>query len=107
MVDKRKYRVQTEEHELYGTLGCCSFGLRLEYVREEYGLTKAAVARAVGVAPSTWGTYEHDLSFPDMKTIVKFCDLFNVNIEWLFTNEGNIYTDEGNINEEKGSSLFD
>lgn len=86
-------RIQTEEHEFYGTIGCISFGSRLEYVREEYQLTKSAVAKLVGVAPSTWGTYEHDLSFPAYDTIIRFCELFKVNQDWLFTNEGEVYTD--------------
>lgn len=51
------------------------------------------MAEAVGVSPSTWGTYENDSSFPAPKTIDKFCMLFHVNQDWLFTNEGEIYTD--------------
>lgn len=100
MGDKSFHRVQTEEHKLRGAEYCTSFGERLEYIREEYGLTKSAMAKAVGVSSSTWGTYEYDSSFPAMNTISKFCELFNVDMEWLFSGEGDVYTDEDNEDEE-------
>ena len=68
-----------------------SFGERLGLVREDNGLTKSAMAREMGVSPSTWASYENETSFPSPKTIRKFCETFNVNEEWLFTCEGSVY----------------
>ncbi len=68
-----------------------SFGERLGLVREDNNLTKSAMARIAGVAPSTWGTYEKGTSFPSYKTIRLFCEYFNVDEEWLFTGVGRAY----------------
>lgn len=69
----------------------CTFGERLGCVREEKGLTKSAMANSLHVAPSTWGNYENDTSFPCLSTIRLFCKLYNVNLEWLMENEGPMY----------------
>lgn len=68
-----------------------SFGERLGLVREDNNLTKSAMARMMGVSPSTWASYENETSFPSPQTIKKFCETFNVNVEWLFSSEGKVY----------------
>ena len=68
-----------------------SFGMRMGIVREDHGLSISAMARTVGVAPSTWNSYENDKSFPGPQTIANFCSIYHVNEEWLNTNYGWIY----------------
>ena len=46
-----------------------SFGMRLGCVREDHKLSMSAMAKSVGVAPSTWSNYEDDRSFPGPQTI--------------------------------------
>lgn len=70
-----------------------TFGERLEYVRNDHGLTIKAIAASVGVASATWRKYEKDESFPSEETLWKFCGVYHVNREWLNTSEGEIYTD--------------
>lgn len=70
-----------------------TFGMRLGDVREGLGLTKSAMAKSLGIAPSTWSSYENDITFPSQDTIDLFCQLYNVNIGWLMTNEGPEYVD--------------
>ena len=70
-----------------------TFGMRLGCVREDHELTMAAMARSVGISPSTWSKYENDLSFPGPQTIANFCSIYHVNEEWLNTNIGQIYED--------------
>ena len=68
-----------------------SFGDRLGLVREDNNLTKSAIARMMGVSPSTWASYENETSFPSPQIIKKFCKTFNVKEEWLFSSEGKVY----------------
>lgn len=68
-----------------------TFGMRLGDVREGQGLTKSAMAKSLGIAPSTWSSYENDRTFPSQDTIDLFCQLYNVNMGWLMTNEGPEY----------------
>ena len=70
-----------------------TFGMRLGDVREGQGLTKSAMAKSLGIAPSTWSSYENDMTFPSQDTIDLFCKLYNVNMGWLMTNEGPEYVD--------------
>ena len=70
-----------------------SFGMRMGMVREDHGLSVSAMAKSVGVAPSTWNSYENDKTFPGPQTIVNFCSIYHVNEEWLNTNYGWIYED--------------
>ena len=70
-----------------------TFGMRLGDVREGQGLTKSAMAKSLGIAPSTWSSYENDMTFPSQDTIDLFCQLYNVNMGWLMTNEGPEYVD--------------
>ena len=70
-----------------------TFGERLEYVRNDHGLTIKAMAASVGVAPAIWRKYEKDESFPSEETLWKFCGIYHINREWLDTSEGEIYTD--------------
>ena len=70
-----------------------TFGMRLGDVREGLGLTKSAMAKSLGIAPSTWSSYENDITFPSPDTIDLFCELYNVNMGWLMTNEGPEYVD--------------
>lgn len=70
-----------------------TFGERLEYVRNDHGLTAKAMAESVGVTGTTWRKYEKDESFPSPDTLWKFCGVYHVNEDWLNTSEGEIYTD--------------
>lgn len=84
-----------------------SFGMRLGDVREGLGLTKSAMAKSLGIAPSTWSSYENDMTFPSQDTIDLFCQLYNVNMGWLMTNEGPEYiaTSEQEVASERNEIL--
>lgn len=68
-----------------------TFGMRLGCVREDQEYTKSGMAKALGISPSTWASYENDKSFPSTGTIMLFCRLFGVREKWLMENEGPIY----------------
>ena len=84
-----------------------TFGMRLGDVREGQGLTKSAMAKTLGIAPSTWSSYENDRTFPSQDTIDLFCQLYNVNMGWLMTNEGPEYiaTSEQDVASERNEIL--
>ena len=68
-----------------------TFGMRMGCVREDHELSMSAMAKSLGIALSTWSSYENDKSFPGPQTIANFCSIYHVNEEWLNTNCGWIY----------------
>ena len=70
-----------------------SFGMRLECIRDDRNLSLKKMAESVGVSPTTWRTYEKDLSFPSESTLWNLCGIYHVNREWLDTNCGGMYLD--------------
>lgn len=55
----------------------------LKFYREERGLSQAALARAIGVSPSTISMYEVGKREPDFETEEMIADFFNVSISNL------------------------
>ncbi len=58
-------------------------GARLEKLREKAGLTQDEVAQRVGVARSTYANYESEKREPDLNTLRKLADLFDVTVGYL------------------------
>lgn len=71
-----------------------SFGMRMGCVREEAELSMNKMAKSLGIAPSTWKSYEEDVTFPSDELIMKFCKIYGVNPRWLMTNYGDMYNND-------------
>ena len=56
---------------------------KIKKLREERGLTQVDVANAVGVNYRTIGQYERGVNEPDIATIKKLCDFFDVSADYL------------------------
>jgi transcriptional regulator with XRE-family HTH domain len=59
-------------------------GARLRIAIEALGLTQAAVARAFDVSPSKLGNWVRGDSYPNEIFLVRFCDRYNITMDWLF-----------------------
>ena len=60
-----------------------TFGERLKHARLEKGYTQEYVARAIGVAKSTYTGYEKGGREPDLFKIKKLVSVLGVNSSWL------------------------
>lgn len=62
-------------------------GERLRQLRKAKGMTQEQVAAYLNAAKSTVSQYENNVNEPDLKTLVKLADLFNVSVDYLFGRE--------------------
>ncbi|WP_195543650.1 helix-turn-helix domain-containing protein [Massiliimalia timonensis] len=59
------------------------FGLKLKSLRENANMTQSEVAQKMNVLQTSISKYELGINEPDFETLVKFADLFNVNIDYF------------------------
>ena len=60
------------------------FGECLKKLRKESGLILDQISSHLGIARTTLFGYESGRREPNMETILRIADLFNVSIDWLF-----------------------
>ena len=60
-----------------------SFGTMIAAMRKENGMTQLELAEKMGVTDKAVSKWERDLSFPDINTIPKLADVFNVTVDEL------------------------
>ena len=60
---------------------------RLKELREEKGLSQTHVAEAIGIRQQTISQYEKGITQPDIQTIKKLCDFFEVTAGYLLVFE--------------------
>lgn len=70
-------------------------GARLAKLRE--GLYRKDFARELGVPDSTLGNYERGDRFPEWSFLETLLQKKGVNLNWLFTGEGDVYSGDGNV----------
>lgn len=67
-----------------------TFGAMVASLRKERGMTQSELAEEMGVTDKAVSKWERDLSFPDITTLPKLAELFNVTVDELMqakTNE--------------------
>ncbi|MCL2862242.1 MAG: helix-turn-helix domain-containing protein [Firmicutes bacterium] len=57
--------------------------IRLRELREEKNLTQLQLAKELGFSRNTISQYETGTREPDIKTIKKLCDFFDVSADYL------------------------
>ena len=65
-----------------------TFGDRLSGAREAAGMSQAALARRLGVKPTTLRSWEEDRAEPRANRVQMLSGLLNVSLVWLLTGEG-------------------
>ena len=60
-----------------------AFSDNLQYLRTREALTQEQLAERLDVSRQSVSKWESNLSFPEMDTILKLCDLFNVSLDTL------------------------
>jgi transcriptional regulator with XRE-family HTH domain len=77
----------TNQDDWYGP-EAATFGDRVAGAREQAGMTRAQLARRLGVKKATLSAWEEDLSEPRANKLSMMAGLLNVSIMWLLTGEG-------------------
>jgi len=74
-------------------------GGRLKILREDKNLLQKDIAKAIGVSDRTIGMYEQERREPDISTLNKLADYFDVSSDYLLgrTNDRNSKVYSGNI----------
>lgn len=68
-----------------------SFAQNLQYIRTRNGLTQEQLAEEMGVTRQSVSKWESGTSFPEMETILKICDRYQVGLDELM--RGSVETD--------------
>ncbi|MGM0214186.1 helix-turn-helix domain-containing protein [Enterococcus sp. AZ109] len=63
------------------------FGMRLTQLRKQRGLTQNDVAKILGIARTTYSSYEQGRRSPDVDIQNKIADYFNVSLDYLHGRE--------------------
>ena len=58
-----------------------SFGSMIAALRKEQGMTQLELAEKMGVTDKAVSKWERDLSFPDVNSIPKLAEIFNVTVD--------------------------
>lgn len=64
-----------------------TMGQRIAELRKKRGLTQEELAEQLGVSPQAVSKWENDLACPDIMTLPKLADFFNVTIDELLRGE--------------------
>lgn len=64
-------------------MGKQTFGEMIAALRKEKGMTQLELADKIGVTDKAVSKWERDLSFPDVGTIPKLAEIFNVSVNEL------------------------
>jgi transcriptional regulator with XRE-family HTH domain len=62
-----------------------TLGQRLRRCRERMGWSQIDVAAKMGTSNMNISHYERDTRQPDIATLVRFAELYNVSVQWLMT----------------------
>ena len=60
-----------------------TFGNMIATLRKEHGMTQLELAEKVGVTDKAVSKWERDLSYPDVNSIPKLAEIFNVSVDEL------------------------
>ncbi len=64
-------------------------GKRLKNLREEKELTQSQLGKLVNLSQQTIGHYEVSRAKPDLETIQRFAEIFNVTVDYLLCRTNN------------------
>lgn len=60
-----------------------NIGENIKFYRKSLGLTQESLANMLGGKKSLISNYENGYSIPDIKTLIKLADIFNITLDEL------------------------
>lgn len=64
-----------------------NIGTKLNNARKDSGLTQEQVAESLGVSRQSISNWENERTYPDIISVVKLSDLYNVSLDYLLKNK--------------------
>lgn len=64
------------------------FTKKLKLARSHTGLTQVEVAEVLGISKSTIASYEVGRTEPDLETLAKLAEYYEVSLDWLLSTSG-------------------
>ncbi len=61
--------------------------MRLKELRKESGLKQTEISKLLNISQMAYSYYERGLREPDIKTLIKLSEIFNVSVDYLIENE--------------------
>lgn len=74
-----------------------TLGERLKDLREKRKLLQKEVANELGIKAQTYSRYENNLRAPDIPTLIKLADYYNVTTDYLLGREEFTYLEKNQI----------
>ena len=65
-----------------------AFSDNLQYIRAQVGVTQEQLAEQLNVSRQSVSKWESGASFPEMDTLLRICDLYDVNLDTLLRGSG-------------------
>ena len=81
-----------------------TLGMMISTLRKEKGMTQLELAEKMGVTDKAVSKWERDLSFPDINSIPKLAELFEISVDELM--QVKTETKE-NVNQNKAEGIID
>ena len=75
--------MQSSNQRSVNTMKKQTFGSMIAAFRKEQGMTQLELAEKMGVTDKAVSKWERDLSFPDVNSLPKLAEIFNVSIDEL------------------------
>ena len=72
-----------------GYIDTMSIGKKIKYLRELKGMTQEELANLLYVSKQAVSKWEKGVTLPDIENIIRLCELFNVDINYLLDLEFN------------------
>ena len=71
--------------------GCNMYGKKLKKIRKQIAPTQEEMASILGISGRTYAAYERDENNPPYSMLVTLCKQFNVNLNWLIADIGEMF----------------
>lgn len=81
-----------------------TFGMMISSLRKEKGMTQLELAEKMGVTDKAVSKWERDLSFPDINSIPKLAEVFEISVDELMQVQT---TSKEKKNKKKASEIVD
>ena len=81
-----------------------TFGMMIAGLRKERGMTQLELAEKMGVTDKEVSKWERDLSFPDVSSLPRLAEIFEISVDELMQGRG---SGQGRTAGEKAGTLVD
>ena len=81
-----------------------TFGMMIAGLRKERGMTQLELAEKMGVTDKAVSKWERDLSFPDVSSLPRLAEIFDISVDELMQGRG---SGQGRTAGEKAGTLVD